>query len=115
MDYVSELQSIHAAGQSGTIAVGGSFGILARGRRALDRLPILPKVPMTKYLPITVCLLLLISNAAVAQHGGTVQEQRACASNVQRYCRQVLNEGDFAVLACLQQRREKLSAACKKV
>jgi hypothetical protein len=70
---------------------------------------------MTKYLPVAACLLLLGTNAAVAQHGGTEQEERACASNVQRYCRSVLTEGDFAVLACLQQHREKLSAACKKV
>jgi hypothetical protein len=70
---------------------------------------------MTKYLSVAASLLLLVSNAAFAQHGGTEPEQRACASNVQRYCRPILNEGDFAVLACLQQHRENLSAACKKV
>jgi hypothetical protein len=69
---------------------------------------------MTKYLSVAASLLLLVSNAAFAQHGGTEPEQRACG-NVQRYCRPILNEGDFAVLACLQQHRENLSAACKKV
>jgi hypothetical protein len=39
----------------------------------------------------------------------------ACAGNVQRYCRPILDQGDFAVLACLQQHREKLTATCKKV
>jgi hypothetical protein len=71
---------------------------------------------MTKYLPVAAaCLSLFFSSAAMAQHGGTQQEQRACAGNVQRYCGPVLDQGDFAVLACLQQHREKLSAACKKV
>jgi hypothetical protein len=70
---------------------------------------------MTKYLAVAACLSLFIPGAAMAQHGGTEAEQRACDGNVQRYCRPVLDQGDFAVLACLQQHREKLSAACKKV
>jgi hypothetical protein len=70
---------------------------------------------MTKYLPASVCLLLLLSTPTLAQHSGTEQERRACGSNVQRYCRPVLNEGDFAVLGCLQQHRQQLSAACRKV
>jgi hypothetical protein len=70
---------------------------------------------MNKYLLIAGVLSLLLSGAAAAQHGGTEQEQRACAGNVQRYCRPVLDQGDFAVLACLQQHREKLTANCRRV
>jgi ribosomal 50S subunit-associated protein YjgA (DUF615 family) len=56
-----------------------------------------------------------IVGAAVAQHGGTEQEQRACAGNVQRYCRPILEQGDVAVLSCLQQYPEKLAVFCRKV
>jgi hypothetical protein len=70
---------------------------------------------MSRYSLATAYLMIFISSAAVAQHGGTEQEQRACASNVQRYCRPVLDQGDFAVLACLQHHRQQLTASCKKV
>jgi hypothetical protein len=70
---------------------------------------------MTNYVPIAGALTLFLSGAAMAQHSGTEQEQRACAGNVQRYCRPILDQGDFAVLACLQQHREKLTAPCRKV
>jgi hypothetical protein len=33
---------------------------------------------MTKHLSVAASLLLLVSNAAFVQHGGTEQEQRAC-------------------------------------
>jgi hypothetical protein len=70
---------------------------------------------MNKYVLIASLMSLFLSSAAIAQHGGTEQEQRACAGNVRRYCRPVLDQGDFAVLACLQQHREKLTAACRRV
>jgi hypothetical protein len=70
---------------------------------------------MNNYVVIAGALTVFLSSAAMAQHSGTDQEQRACASNVQRYCRPVLDQGDFAVLACLQQHREELTATCKKV
>jgi hypothetical protein len=70
---------------------------------------------MNKYVLIVGALSLFLSSAAMAQHSGTEQEQRACAGNVHRYCRSVLTQGDFAVLACLQQHREKLTASCKRV
>ena len=70
---------------------------------------------MNNYVFIVGAMSIFLSSAALAQHGGTEQEQRACASNVQRYCRPILDQGDFAVLACLQQHREKLTAPCRKV
>jgi len=70
---------------------------------------------MAKFLLVTACLSLLAFSAASAQQSGTEQERRACAGNVQSYCRLVLDQGDLAVLACLQQNREKLNVACKKV
>jgi hypothetical protein len=69
---------------------------------------------MPRFL-IATFLSLFISNVAVAQHGGTEQEQRDCAKDVQKYCRPVLDQGDLAVLGCLQQFRAKLTASCKMV
>jgi hypothetical protein len=60
------------------------------------------EVPMLKYLFVASCLSLFVSSVAMAQHGGTQQERRACGGNVHRYCRPMLDQGDFAVLACLQ-------------
>jgi hypothetical protein len=46
---------------------------------------------------------------------GTPQEQRACNRDAVRFCRPLLSQGDFAVLACLQQNRARLKMACKQV
>jgi hypothetical protein len=56
------------------------------------------------------------STAAVAQQrSGTSEEQAACSRDVTRHCRSVIDQGDFAVLACLQQNRPKISKACDQV
>jgi hypothetical protein len=39
----------------------------------------------------------------------------ACARDVTRHCRKVMNDGDNAVLACLQQNRARISKACNQV
>jgi hypothetical protein len=71
---------------------------------------------MIRSFAVAACVSLLMSTTALAQQGGgTPEEQRACAGNAQRYCRAVLGQGDFAVLACLQQNRARLSKACAKV
>jgi hypothetical protein len=49
------------------------------------------------------------------QRAGSPEEQKACSRDVQRYCRSVMNQDDFTVLACLQQYRPKLSNACNQV
>jgi hypothetical protein len=58
-----------------------------------------------------------IPTAAMAQQqrSGTPAEQKACARDVQRFCRPLMDQGDFVVLACLQQNRQKLTAACNQV
>lgn len=48
-------------------------------------------------------------------HSGTEAEHRACARDVSRFCRPVMGQGDFAVLACLQQYRPKISKGCNQV
>ena len=54
--------------------------------------------------------LLVFATAASAQGSN-----QACTRDASRFCRAKLNDGDFVVLACLQQHRAKLSAACAKV
>jgi hypothetical protein len=55
--------------------------------------------------------LVLLASAASAQQQG----HDACARDVSRFCRRVMNDGDSAVLACLQQNRQRISRACDKV
>jgi hypothetical protein len=34
---------------------------------------------------------------------------------VQRFCRKLMDQGDFTILACFKENRPKLSAACRYV
>jgi hypothetical protein len=52
---------------------------------------------------------------ARAQMSGTPDEEKACKGDAHRHCRAVLDQGDMAVLACLQRQHDKLSRACKAV
>ena len=72
---------------------------------------------MRKFLLALALLSIPLSSAAVAQQEqrGTPEEQKACARDVQRHCRSVIDQGDFTILACLQQNRTKISAACDQV
>jgi hypothetical protein len=60
---------------------------------------------------LVVPLVLITSLASAQQQPG----HDACARDVARHCRAVMNDGDEAVLACLQQHRARLSKACAKV
>ncbi len=73
---------------------------------------------MHKYFLALTLLSLSVSTAAVAQQqqrSGTAEEQAACSRDVQRFCRPVIDQGDFTILACLQQNRPKLTKACDQV
>jgi hypothetical protein len=73
---------------------------------------------MRKLILVVTLLSLSVSTGAIAQQqqrSGTPEEQRACAHDVQKYCRSVMNEPDLTVLACLQENRPKLSPACNQV
>ena len=64
---------------------------------------------MTRFLLLVPCVVLTF--AASAQQQG----HDACARDVARHCRAVMNDGDQAVLACLKQHRARISKACDKV
>jgi hypothetical protein len=74
---------------------------------------------MRKLFLILTLLSISIPAGAIAQQqpqrSGTPEEQRACSRDVQRFCRPVIDQGDFTILACLQQNRPKLSSACGQV
>jgi len=58
---------------------------------------------------------LMVPTFARAQHSGTAEDEKACSGDARRHCRAVLDQGDFAVLKCLQQHHDRLSRACKAV
>jgi Cysteine rich repeat len=63
------------------------------------------------FIVVAVPLALLTAAASAQQQPG----QDACARDVSRHCRKVMNDGDQVVLACLKQNRAKISKACDKV
>ena len=68
------------------------------------------------FLALSLLSIAVSSDAfAQQQRGGTPDEQKACARDVQKHCRPVIDQGDFTILACLQQNRSKISAACNQV
>jgi hypothetical protein len=60
---------------------------------------------------LVVMSLVVLASAAQAQQVG----HDACARDVSRLCRAVMNDGDQAVLACLKEHRARLSKVCEKV
>jgi hypothetical protein len=58
-----------------------------------------------------------LSTVALAQQqrNGTPEEQKACTRDVQKFCRPVIDQGDFTILACLKENRSKISAECDQV
>ncbi len=68
------------------------------------------------FLSISLLSLAMAGDAFAQQpRSGTPEEQKACTRDVQRFCRQVMDQGDFTVLACLKENRPKLSEACEQV
>ena len=72
---------------------------------------------MRKFFFALTLLSVSVSTGAFAQQprSGTPDEQKACARDVQRFCRTLMDQGDFVILACLQQNRAKLTKACSQV
>jgi cysteine rich repeat protein len=62
-------------------------------------------------LLVVIPLALVASTALAQQRLG----QDACARDVSRFCRSVMNDGDAVVLQCLKQNRHRISKACDKV
>ena len=67
------------------------------------------------FLALSLLSIAASSDAFAQQRSGTPDEQKACARDVQRFCRAVIDQGDFTILACLQQNRPKISPSCNQV
>jgi hypothetical protein len=72
---------------------------------------------MRKFFLVLSVLSVSASTAALAQatHSGTDAEQKACARDVQRFCRPLMDQGDLTILSCLKENRPKLTKACADV
>jgi hypothetical protein len=71
---------------------------------------------MLKFFFALTLLFVSASTSAMAQQrSGTPDEQKACSRDVSRFCRTLMDQGDFVILACLQQNRPKLTKACSQV
>ncbi|HYJ18028.1 MAG TPA: hypothetical protein VEW72_02520 [Burkholderiales bacterium] len=72
---------------------------------------------MLKFLLALTLLSISVSSEAFAQQqrSGTPEEQKACNRDVQKFCRPVIDQGDFTILACLKENRTKISTACDQV
>jgi hypothetical protein len=72
---------------------------------------------MRNFLLALILLSIPVSSSAIAEpaRSGTPEEQKACNRDVQKFCRPVIDQGDFTILACLQENRPKLSTACAQV
>ena len=73
---------------------------------------------MRKFLLALTLLAIAASSEAFAQQqqrSGTPEEQKACSRDVQKFCRPVIDQGDFTILACLKEHRSKISTACDQV
>jgi hypothetical protein len=69
---------------------------------------------MNKFL-LALILLSVLASTGVLAHSGTDQEEKACARDVQRFCRKLMDQGDLTILMCLKENRPKLSPACRYV
>ena len=69
---------------------------------------------MHKIFMALILLSIPVSTGALA-HSGTDQEEKACTRDVQRICRNLMDQGDLTILACLKENRPNLSPACRQV
>jgi len=70
---------------------------------------------MTRFAFVTPLVLVPLVVTASAAFAQSNEHDAACARDVTRYCRAVMNDNDLVILACLKQHRVKLSKACEKV
>ena len=67
---------------------------------------------MIRYLVLTAVL--MSAPAASMAQNERERGDKACRGDVQRLCRGVIEQGDMAILACLQTNRSRLSGTCTK-
>jgi hypothetical protein len=63
---------------------------------------------MTRFF-LAISFVMVAASSASAQ----AQGRDACTRDASRFCRPYLEQGDMAVLACLQQNRSRISKGCQ--
>lgn len=70
---------------------------------------------MLKRIAFGFAISLYLPMAAGAQSDPVREEgDRACGPDAKRFCRSVLNQGDFAILSCLQTNAPRLKPICQQ-
>jgi hypothetical protein len=75
---------------------------------------------MLRYLSILMLSLAILSTNVPAEdgraegHRGTLQQQRACRPDVLRHCRDMQDQGDYAIADCLRAHERQLRPACRQ-
>jgi hypothetical protein len=64
---------------------------------------------------LALTLLSVAASTGALARSGTKQEEEACTRDVQHFCRKLIDQGDFTILACLKENRPKLSPGCRSV
>jgi hypothetical protein len=64
---------------------------------------------------LALILLSVPASTAVLAHSGTEQDEQSCMRDVHRFCRKLIDQGDFTILACLKENRLRLTPACRYV
>jgi hypothetical protein len=84
---------------------------------APDEIPLKGRKTMPKFLMALSLLFLTATSATVAAQGqpDTDQEQKACARDVQKFCRTLMDQGESVIFGCLKGNRRKLSQDCNKM
>jgi hypothetical protein len=82
--------------------------------KPLSRLKSVGGNTMHKFFLALTLLSVPAATGALA-HSGTDQDEKACAPDVRRLCRKLMDQGDLTILACLKDNRPKLSSACRYV
>jgi len=62
---------------------------------------------------VLIAMLMSVPTITLAQNERE-RGDKACRGDVQRLCKSVVEQGDMAVLSCLQSNRTKLSGNCTK-
>jgi hypothetical protein len=68
---------------------------------------------MTRALAIAMLSIVMLPAAALGQHQGTPEQQRACRHDATRFCRAEVD--DFAVANCLRANIGRLRTGCREI
>ena len=69
---------------------------------------------MIKGLALGIVVALAVPSIGRAQDSLRERGDRACRADGTRFCRNVLNQGDFAILACLQANATRIRRGCRQ-